>query len=106
VAGESLRWGVIIVCVGGFLFWMLPHTLASSTGFGYQLAAPIVLAGVQIHHFFVDGVIWKLKNPLVSSPLLVNIEQLVRPHAPQSHETPRRPVALPVETPAGVQQPA
>jgi hypothetical protein len=104
VARESLRWGALIVAVGGFLFWMLPHTLASSTGYGFQIAAPIVLAGVQIHHFFVDGVIWKLKNPKVSSPLLVNIEQLVRPSAAQA--TPRRPVTLPVETPAGVHQPA
>ena len=102
VLRESLRWGALVVIVGGFLFWMLPHTLASSTGYGYQLAAPIVLAGVQIHHFFVDGVIWKLKNPKVSSPLLVNIEQLVRPNA----SAPRRPVNVSVETPGGVHQPA
>jgi hypothetical protein len=102
VARESLRWGALIVAVGGFLFWMLPHTLASSTGFGFEVAAPIVLAGVQIHHFFVDGVIWKLKNPKVSSPLLVNIGQLVRPSvAPTQAAAPaRRPAALPVETPA------
>jgi hypothetical protein len=103
VARESLRWGALIVAGGGFLFWMLPHTLASSTGYGYQFAGPIVLAGVQIHHFFVDGVIWKLKNPKVSSPLLVNIEQLVRPPAA---DAPRMPVGLPVETPAGLHQPA
>ncbi len=102
VARESLRWGALIVVFGGFLFWVLPHTLASSTGLGFQLAAPIVLAGVQIHHFFVDGVIWKLKNPKVSSPLLVNVEQLVRPNT----STARRPVNLPVETPGGVHQPA
>jgi len=102
VARETLRWGVLIVAAGAFLFWMLPHTLASSTGLGFQVAAPIVLAAVQIHHFFVDGVIWKLKNPKVSSPLLVNLEQLVRPHASSS----RRPVNVSVETPGGVHQPA
>ena len=102
VARESLRWGAVIVAGGGFLFWMLPHTLASSTGFGYQMAAPIVLAGVQIHHFFVDGVIWKLKNPKVSSPLLVNLEQLVRPNPART----LRPVTLPVEAPAAAHQPA
>src|ERR1044071_6396964 len=101
VARESLRWGAVIFAVGAFLFWMLPHALASSTGLGFQIAAPIVLAGVQIHHFFVDGVIWKLKNPKVSSPLLVNIEQLVRPGAARTESAPR-PVALPVETPGGV----
>jgi hypothetical protein len=90
----------VLVAVGAFLFWMLPHTLASSTGLGFQIAAPIVLAGVQIHHFFVDGVIWKLKNPKVSSPLLVNIEQLVRPASAGLS------VALPAEAAQPVQQAA
>jgi hypothetical protein len=104
VARESLRWGAVLFAVGAFLFWMLPHTLASSTGLGFQLAAPIVLAGVQIHHFFVDGVIWKLKNPKVGSPLLVNLGQLIRPASAQT--TPGLPAVLPVETARPVQQPA
>ena len=105
VARESLRWGAVIVAVGAFLFWMLPHTLASSTGLGFQIAAPIVLAGVQIHHFFVDGVIWKLKNPKVSSPLLVNIGQLVRP-ASATAMTKGLPAGLPVEAAQPAQQAA
>ena len=43
-----------------------------------QIAEPIVITAVQIHHFFVDGVIWKLRNPSVGSPMLVNLEQLAR----------------------------
>ena len=27
------------------------------------------------HHFFVDGVIWKIRNPKVASPLLVGEDQ-------------------------------
>jgi hypothetical protein len=43
----------------------------------------VILCGVQIHHFFVDGVIWKLKKKSVASPLMVNIEDLVG-RAPQA----------------------
>jgi hypothetical protein len=37
----------------------------------------LVLVAVQIHHFFVDGVIWKLKKKTVSSPLMVNLDEMV-----------------------------
>jgi hypothetical protein len=37
----------------------------------------VTIAVVQIHHFFVDGVIWKLKRKTVSSPLMVNLGDLV-----------------------------
>jgi hypothetical protein len=30
---------------------------------------PVVMAGVQIHHFFVDGVIWKIRNPRIGTLL-------------------------------------
>jgi len=29
-----------------------------------------------VHHFFVDGVIWKLKNPRVQSPTMTTLAQL------------------------------
>jgi hypothetical protein len=85
VGTETLRWLALNVAVGAGLFWVLPriaasclptyidwtHTLALATG--------VVVAGIQIHHFFVDGVIWKLKRKTVSSPLMVNIEQMLHP---------------------------
>jgi hypothetical protein len=36
----------------------------------------VVLAAIQIHHFFVDGVIWKLRRTSVSSPLMENVPSL------------------------------
>ncbi len=105
VLTESARWGAIIFVGGAFLFWLLPHSLASSTGVGFQIAAPIVLSGVQIHHFFVDGVIWKLRNPRVTSPLLVNIEQLMRP-ASQSSGLSQPPLPTPVHLPIDAPRPA
>jgi hypothetical protein len=76
VLHESTRWGAINLVGGVILFWGLPQ-LCSAAGVALPMATAIVLAGVQIHHFFVDGVIWKLKNPKVSSPLLVNLGDIL-----------------------------
>src|SRR5262249_40302889 len=61
VLGESLRWGGINFLGGALLFFGLPHLLAQA-GVGLAFATGVVICGVQIHHFFVDGVIWKLRN--------------------------------------------
>jgi hypothetical protein len=78
VLAESGRWGVLNILFGAVLFFMVPHILAE---FGVQLALAtgIIAAAIQIHHFFVDGVIWKLKNKTVSSPLMVNLADLLGP---------------------------
>jgi len=41
------------------------------------LATGVLTAAVQIHHFFVDGVIWKLRNPRVANPLTVGWAPMV-----------------------------
>lgn len=74
---ESLRWSALNLMGGIGLFWLLPRVF-SWTGVEFGLATAVALAGVQLHHFVVDGVIWKLKNPKVSSPLLVNLGEMVR----------------------------
>ncbi len=76
IGGESLRWYGLNVLGGAALFALLPH-LVASTGIALNLATGVVLAAIQIHHFFVDGVIWKLRSRSVASPLLVNIPQLL-----------------------------
>jgi hypothetical protein len=79
VAGESLRWGGLNLVGGALLFFGLPHLLARAGGCGLEFATGVIICGVQIHHFFVDGVIWKLKNRNVAAPLMVNIADLVAP---------------------------
>jgi hypothetical protein len=54
--GESARWYVINVAGGIVLFWILPR-LAARAGWPMGFAEPVILSAVQIHHFFVDGVI-------------------------------------------------
>jgi hypothetical protein len=41
--------------------------------------AGILAAAVNIHHFFVDGVIWKLRDTATSSALMMNIAELAGP---------------------------
>jgi hypothetical protein len=75
---ETLKWFGLAVLVGYFLFEAVPRILSAWTGLDVALALGVFIAGVQIHHFFVDGVIWKLRNPRVRSPLLADLRGLAR----------------------------
>ena len=69
--------------LGGFaLFWGLPHAATWIGGYDLNLTTAVFFSAIQIHHFFVDGVIWKLKNPRVLSPLLVNLDDLFKARPP------------------------
>src|SRR6185369_1764937 len=76
VKKESIRWYILNVIGGAGLFSFLPW-FATQVGVQVSLASGVVVAAVQIHHFFVDGVIWKLRTPSVVSPLLVNIPDMI-----------------------------
>ena len=67
----TVRWYAVNVAGGAFLFWGIPQ-IVHYFGTPLNLATAVVIAGVQIHHFFVDGVIWKLKNPRVANPLTIS----------------------------------
>ena len=75
VRWESLRWFLMNVIGGLLLFETLPM-IFQLTGADAAFVTGVIFAAVQIHHFFVDGVIWKLKTPTVSSPLMGNIREL------------------------------
>jgi len=77
VLSESVLWYAVNVIGGACLFYILPKA-AIGAGISPDLANATIIAGVQIHHFFVDGVIWKLKSKSVVSPLLVNVPDMVR----------------------------
>lgn len=75
VALLSGRWVALNLLGGAALFWLLPRAVGF-LGANPILAIGVVSAGVQIHHFFVDGVIWKLKSGAVASPLLAGVGDL------------------------------
>ena len=87
VITESARWGVVNFVGGALLFYLLPHFFGM-LGWDLSFATAIILAAVQIHHFFVDGVIWKLKDKSVSSPLMKNFSEIfARSFVPAEAET-------------------
>ena len=87
VGGETLRWAVVCFLGGATLFWLLPR-LGAHFGRTEVFSAAVVVAVVQLHHFFVDGVIWKLKNPRVQSPTMTTWRQLTGARRPAAEPVP------------------
>lgn len=74
---RSARW-FAGACVGGVgLFWLFPRVVGGVSGAELMLANGVVHAAVQIHHFLVDGVIWRLRDPSVASPLEVRLADIL-----------------------------
>ena len=73
---ETFRWGVPIFVGGAVLFYVLPRVCAWTFGTPLLFTTGIVVAAVQLHHFIVDGVIWKLRRATVASPLLMSVGSL------------------------------
>jgi hypothetical protein len=93
---ESLRWYLLNLAGGALLFWVLPRAVGWSTGVALPFVTGMVLIGVQIHHFLVDGVIWKLKRTTVSSPLMGDLDELLhdRPGRPPNRAPSRLPAPV------------
>jgi hypothetical protein len=79
---EALRWGARNMTGGVLLFIGLPLCFAWLP-LPFLTIAGIMAAAVNVHHFFVDGVIWKLRDSSNSSALMINIAELGRAAAPQ-----------------------
>ena len=75
VATETARWWLLNVAFGLGLFVGLPYLYQAATGIELGVAMAVGAAAVQIHHFFVDGVIWKLRNSRIAAPLLVSVQE-------------------------------
>jgi len=73
---ETFWWSAVNIVGGYMLFEGFPK-LASWTGVPLPLATGIIISGVQIHHFIVDGVIWKLRNPRVSAALMGSVSDFI-----------------------------
>jgi hypothetical protein len=67
---ESARWAAVTTAISLVLFWALPAAVGAATHHRVTGMLGIVFASIQLHHFFVDGVIWKLKSARVASPLM------------------------------------
>lgn len=68
-ATETARWGGWSLAGYVVLFLLLPKWLAESTGQSFLFATAVFTGGVQLHHFFVDGVIWRLRTPRLAESM-------------------------------------
>ena len=75
-SAETFIWGYTNFAGGVAMFWAFPH-LAALLGLPFDVANPVIIAAFQIHHFFVDGVIWKLRNPKVGTSLMTSFDEFV-----------------------------
>jgi hypothetical protein len=73
VVTESGRWWAINFFIGACLFFFIPRLIGHYFGISQEFSTGIIVGGVQLHHFFIDGVIWKLKRKTVSSPLMATL---------------------------------
>jgi hypothetical protein len=76
-ARQTAAWMAITFAGGAALFFGVPHLLAWR-GVNLDFAVLVVTAGVTGHHFFVDGVLWKLHREGAGSPLFRNVARAWR----------------------------
>ena len=73
---ETGRWYFFNFLGGIALFYLFPK-LGGAFGYSALFSIAVTSAAVQIHHFFVDGVIWKLQNKTVAHPLKMNLDDVM-----------------------------
>jgi len=78
VRSEALRWGARNIAGGMLLFLALPLVFVWF-GLPMPTAFAVLVAAVNIHHFFVDGVIWKLRDASTSAALMTSLAELRGP---------------------------
>src|SRR5436309_15468339 len=78
-AGHMLLYGAGLLAVSLIIARVVPASAMSIVGnaFGEEpsRAAPIlILMIINIHHYFTDGVIWKISNPEVRRELFAHVK--------------------------------
>ena len=104
VALHMAAYGGLLLIVSIAIAQVVPLSIMGVVGnvFGEQggRAAPILLLMfINIHHYFTDGVIWKISNPEVRRDLFAHVKPMRAgvpasaaslPNAPSSASKPRR----------------
>ncbi|MEP6763543.1 MAG: hypothetical protein ABJB66_04485 [Gemmatimonadaceae bacterium] len=80
VAAHMAAYGVVLLVVSVVVAQVVPASLMGIIGntFGEEpgRAAPIlILMFINIHHYFTDGVLWKISNPAVRKQLFAHVRQ-------------------------------
>ena len=78
MAGHLLGYAAALVAVGAlwnpFVPWLLTAPANSALGpQGGILLPAVMIAILNVHHFFTDGCVWKISNPTVRRDLFLHI---------------------------------
>ena len=77
----SAYWASVVI--GGLaLFLPVPWLASYAAHVDFTASVLIVTAVVNLHHFMIDGVVWKLRDPRVSRALTAATEGAAAPPAP------------------------
>ena len=90
VAGHMALYGIALLAVSYLVAQVVPGTAMGIVGdvFGEEpgrVAPVLILMFINIHHYFTDGVIWKISNPEVRKELFAHVP---RPEGPKPTTTP------------------
>jgi len=69
----SAVWFLKNLAGGAALFFLLPYGIAVVFGLNLTLVQAVVWATINLHHFLIDGIIWKLRRPKVHAPLMGSV---------------------------------
>ncbi len=58
---RTLRWYAINLAIGALTFWIAPRAVTFISGIDRTFVTAVLFTAFQVHHSFVDGVIWKLR---------------------------------------------
>lgn len=67
---ENVKYALALIALGALLFRFIPDDLAGIFGIPLTIAEPLWISTVQLHHFWTDGVIWRLRNRQVGKRLI------------------------------------
>lgn len=67
-----LQYGAVLGVLATLVFLVTP-TLINRTGEGFGIYSQVFLALINIHHFYIDGCIWKLRDPMVRAALFKHL---------------------------------
>ena len=68
-----LQYGTLLGGLAALIFLLMPH-LINQFGAGFGVYSQVLLALINIHHFYIDSCIWKLRDPEVRSALFRHLE--------------------------------
>ena len=72
-----LRYYVVVSALGLVVLWLLPWLARTQGSFAGLAGLPLeltIISFVNLHHYFIDGVVWKIRDPRVRRDLFAHLQ--------------------------------